>query len=134
MTIVYVDGVFDLFHYGHIEFLKQAKSLGTKLIVGIVTDKDVESYKRTPIIKHEYRINMLKYCSLVDEIVENPPLYITNDFIKKHKIDIVVHGDDSYQENFFDIPIKLGIMRYVKYTSSISTTKIIHKIKFDTEL
>ena len=129
MTVIYVDGVFDLFHYGHIEFLKKAKNLGSKLIVGVVTDKDVESYKRTPIIPQKHRINMLKYCTLVDEIIENPPLFIDEDFIKKHNIDLIVHGDDSSQADFFAVPIKLGIMRYVHYTQEISTTKIIQKIK-----
>ena len=128
-TIVYVDGVFDLFHYGHIEFLLKAKKLGDILMVGVVSDKDVESYKRTPIISHEHRIHMIRHCSLVDIIIENPPLIITEDFISKHKINIVVHGNDSAQQDFFNIPIQLGIMKYVEYTPCISTTKIINKIK-----
>ena len=42
--------VADLFHYGHVNFLKQCSELGDCLIVGIHSDKDVESYKRKPIL------------------------------------------------------------------------------------
>lgn len=129
MTRVYVDGVFDLFHIGHINLLKKAKEYGDILIVGIITDKDTESYKRTPIIEHKNRIEMLRHCKIVDEVIENPPLVITKDFIQNNSIDLVVHADDSKQEAFFKIPIELGIMKYVPYTASISTTKIINKIK-----
>ncbi len=41
--IVYVDGVFDLFHAGHLAFLRQVKKLGNYLLVGVVKDDDVES-------------------------------------------------------------------------------------------
>ena len=129
MKIVYVDGVFDLFHSGHINFLKQAKKMGDYLIVGIISDEDVESYKRIPIISFQDRKIMLENCKQVDKIIPKSPLYISEDFIKKHNINIVVHGDDSKQEDFFDVPIKLGIMKYVNYTSGISTTEIINRIK-----
>lgn len=131
MTRVYVDGVFDLFHVGHINLLKNARKHGDVLIVGIISDRDTMSYKRQPIINHDDRITMLKHCSLVDEIVENPPLILTNEFIVDNRIDIVIHADDSKQEDFFKIPIQLGIMKYVPYTQAISTTKIIAKIKND---
>ena len=48
--------VADLFHYGHVEFLRQAKQLGDHLIVGICSDNDVKSYKRKPILSMEERM------------------------------------------------------------------------------
>ena len=48
MKRVYVDMVGDLFHIGHINMFKQARELGDYLIVGVHSDKAVESYKRTP--------------------------------------------------------------------------------------
>ena len=127
-TTVYVDGVFDLFHAGHINFLKQAKLLGDYLIVGIISDEDVESYKRTPVISFNDRYTMLENCILVDKIIPKSPLIITEKFIKTHNIDLVVHGNDSAQEDFFKIPIEKGIMKYVNYTTHISTTMIINRI------
>ena len=53
--IVYVDGVFDLFHQGHLNFLEKSKEYGDILIVGVVTDNDVKSYKREPIIDFSSR-------------------------------------------------------------------------------
>ena len=127
--IVYVDGVFDLFHAGHIQFLKKAKSLGTYLIVGVISDEACQSYKRKPIIDLNNRIIMVENIKIVDKVVTKSPLIISKEFIETHNIDIVVHGDDSKQEEFFKVPIEMGIMKYVSYTQKISTTKIIDKIK-----
>ena len=129
MTRIYVDGVFDLFHIGHINLLKKAKKFGDILVVGVISDKDTESYKRTPVINHENRIRMLEECSIVDEVIQTPPLVLTKEFIINNKIDLVIHADDSKQEEFFKVPIEMGIMRYVPYTKTISTTKIIKRIK-----
>ena len=57
MTRVYVDMVADLFHYGHVEFLKKARALGDYLLVGIHTDDIVASYKKgRPILTMEERV------------------------------------------------------------------------------
>jgi ethanolamine-phosphate cytidylyltransferase len=72
--IVYVDGVFDLFHAGHIQFLKKAKSLGTYLIVGVISDEACQSYKRKPIIDLNNRIIMVENIKIVDKVVTKSPL------------------------------------------------------------
>ena len=128
MKIGYTSGVFDLFHAGHIEFLKKAKSLGTYLIAGVISDESCQSYKRQPIINLNNRVIMIENTKVVDKVIKNSPLIISKEFIDIHDIDIVVHGDDSKQEEFFKVPIEMGIMRYVSYTTGISTTKIIDKI------
>ena len=53
MTVIYVDMCGDIFHYGHVRFLEKAKQLGDILLVGIHSDKTIESYKRTPIFTME---------------------------------------------------------------------------------
>ena len=67
---------------------------------------------------------MLRHCKIVDEVIENPPLVITKDFIQNNSIDLVVHADDSKQEVFFKIPIELGIMKYVPYTVIFQLQKL----------
>jgi histidinol-phosphate aminotransferase len=127
---VYVDGIFDLFHFGHIQFLKQAKALGgatARLLVGVISDEDA-AWKRRPIVDHADRCEMLKHCTIADKIVDSAPLILTKPFLEKHAIDLVVHGDDSDQAEFFEVPIQMGIMRYVPYTPSISTTTILHRV------
>lgn len=129
MKTVYVDGVFDLFHAGHINFLKKAKSLGDFLIVGIISDEDVESYKRKPVVFFNDRLSVLQECKLIDKIISKSPLFIKEKFILDNNIDIVVHGNDSPQTDFFKIPIEKDIMKYVDYTKHISTTILINRIK-----
>lgn len=127
---VYVDGVFDLFHGGHIAFLQKAKQVGgagARLVVGVVTDEDAQ-WKRTPFVPHSGRVTMLKHCTLVDSVIENPPLVLDEKFMLDQKIDFVVHGDDERQEQFFAVPIQKGVMRYVSYTEGISTSDIARRV------
>ena len=131
MIRVYVDIVGDLFHIGHLNLLKAAKSLGDYLIVGVHSDADTASYKRTPIISEQQRYEIIRSCRYVDKVIESAPLTITEEFIDIHKIDIIVHGDDireAYEEQH-KVAIKLGKMKYIPYTGGISTSEIIKKIK-----
>ena len=132
MTRVYVDMVADLFHYGHANFLKQAKKHGSYLIVGIHSDKVVEGYKRSPIMTMEERLDTVASSRYVDEAVPYAPLIIDQKWLDTHQIDLVVHGDDFSEEMeqlCYRTPIDLGIFRLVSYTSEISTTEIIRRIK-----
>ena len=132
MTRVYVDMVADLFHYGHANFLRQAKQYGKHLIVGIHSDEVVEGYKRSPIMTMKERVDTVSSCRYVDEVVPNAPLVIDQEWLNTHRIDLVVHGDDFSEEMeqlCYKIPIDMGIFRLVSYTSEISTTDIIQRIK-----
>lgn len=125
---VYIDGVFDLFHYGHIRLLNRVRKMGTRLIVGVVTDEDALSYKRTPIIPFQYRLKLLKELCIADLVIP-AQLRVTKEYIEEHGIDLVVHGNDSQQYDFFKVPIEMGMMEYIPYTEGISTTEIIRWIK-----
>jgi len=132
---VYVDGVFDLFHRGHLESLKKAKNVlndldNTILVVGVVSDKDCESYKRVPIINEEDRVEIIKNIKVVDEVIFPCPLFPTMDFIKKNKIDLVVHGfsnekDRLLQRKFFAELIENNYFMEIEYYNKISTTELI---------
>jgi len=138
MKRVYIDGVFDLFHRGHLESLRKAKHSfndpeNTFLIVGIVSDKDCESYKRTPIISEDDRVEIIKNIKFVDEIVFPCPMTMTLEFIEKNNIDLVVHGfsndaDREKQKKFFAPIIDSGKFKEIDYYSKISTTDIIKKL------
>lgn len=56
MIHVYADMVADLFHYGHMRFIKKARALGDYLLVGICADDVLASYKRRPILTMEERV------------------------------------------------------------------------------
>jgi cytidyltransferase-like protein len=124
--------VADLFHYGHVNFLKQASTHGDFLLVGVHADETVASYKRQPILSMSERIASVEGCRYVDEVVPNAPLEITREWIKSHKIDLIIHGDDVSPEvrNFwYKVPIAMGIYKSVSYTAGISTTELISRIK-----
>lgn len=136
MKRVYIDGVFDLFHKGHLESLIKAKNVlndpdNTILIVGVVSDADCMSYKRKPIIFEDDRLDIIKNIKVVAEVIFPCPLIVSPEFIKDHNIDLVVHGfsndaDREKQKPFFE-KIKNNFME-IEYYSKISTTDIIKNI------
>lgn len=134
--IIYTDGIFDLFHRGHIEFLNNIKNkyIECTLIVGIINDNDSTKYKRKPIYNENDRYMIIENLKCVDQIIKNAPLIINQDFIIKNKIDLIVHGflnkeDIIKQKEFFKIPIELNIFESMPYYKYISTSDIIKKIK-----
>lgn len=139
MKIVYIDGVFDLFHRGHLESLIKAKNaLGdpanTYLIVGVVSDSDSTSYKKIPIINEEDRVAIIKDIKYVDKVIFPCPMYLTLDFIKLNSIDLVVHSfsgeaDKEKQKKYFTEIKEAGYFQEINYYSKISTSEIINKIK-----
>ena len=124
--------VADLFHYGHVNFLRQAREYGDYLLVGVHADETVMSYKRRPILSMEERVASVEGCRYVDEVVSNAPLMIERAWIEQHNIDLILHGDDvsrEMEECWYKIPIEMGIYRSVGYTPGISTTDIIARIR-----
>ena len=136
MFTIYIDGIYDLFHAGHITTLKNVKNMkkDVYLIVGLINDKEATNYKRTPIINENNRYIMLDSCKYVDKVIKNAPLVIDNNFINENNIDLVVHSfnnknDENNQSKFFKIPIELGKYKTIEYSYIESTTNIINKIK-----
>lgn len=128
--IVYTYVVCDLFHYGHLKFLKKAKKLGDWLIVGVLTDDAVTQYKRKPIIPFEERMEIVRAIKCVDRVVVQDALDPTEN-LKKLKVDTLVHGDD-WSENFPGSSYMRSIGKKVAsilYYSHQSTSKIIDKVR-----
>lgn len=130
--IIYADMCADLFHPGHVNFIKKCKNYkkNVYLIIGIHNDEDIKSYKRLPICTMNERIEVVKSCKYVDEVISNSPLKITKEFVNKHKIDYVIHAgeipEDEKNNWYSEI---LDIYREVPRTDGISTTDIINRIK-----
>ena len=64
-----VNGVFDLFHVGHVRLLKRAKEMFKEVVVAIDSDDFVMSTKRKPIFPQEARVEILRSCRYVDDVV-----------------------------------------------------------------
>lgn len=83
MKKVLVGGCFDILHFGHITFLKQAKMLGDSLIVALESDGNVKRVKgdMRPIHTQEQRKTMLEALSFVDEVIALPPMNIDQEYV-----------------------------------------------------
>ncbi|ODQ70423.1 hypothetical protein LIPSTDRAFT_41207, partial [Lipomyces starkeyi NRRL Y-11557] len=132
---IYADGVFDLFHLGHMRQLEQAKKALPEvyLICGIPNDDETHRQKGLTVLTDRQRAETLRHCRWVDEIIENAPWVVTPEFIEKHKIDYVAHDDIPYAGagGTADIyqPIKeSGKFLVTQRTEGISTSYIITKI------
>ena len=126
---VFCNGVFDLCHEGHMNLFKNAAAYGTRLIVGIMNDVDVMSYKRKPKMSHAERCNAVKKQKYVDRVIGHAELYISEDFIKEYNIHVVVCSSeyDDPEDKYYAVPRRLGILKVLPRTDSISTTELIKR-------
>ena len=130
MKTVYGDMVGDLFHHGHVEFIKTLSSFGDKVIIGVISDKNASVYKRKPICSLDERVKVISSCKYVHEVIPDSPLVITKDFIHQHNIDLVVHAhnvNDHTQDDFYKVPMEMGIFHRIEYTPNISTSELIQR-------
>ena len=131
-VIVFTNGCFDIIHSGHLDLLKEAKSYGDKLIVGLNSDKSISKLKGPdrPIISQSERKKILSALKFVDEVVifnEENPLKL----IKKLKPNILVKGADYTKEQVVGgkfVESYGGQIKLVKLTKGKSTSNIIDKI------
>jgi D-glycero-beta-D-manno-heptose 1-phosphate adenylyltransferase len=131
--LVFTNGCFDLLHDGHIQYLAQAKKLGTKLIIGLNSDASTQRLKgRTrPINNERTRSLMLAALLFTDAIVtfeEDTPL----ELIKKIQPDVLVKGGDYNVSTIVGADIvheKRGIVTVIPFLEGYSTTKIEEKIR-----
>ena len=97
---VYVDLVGDLFHANHVKLFKEAKMLGTNLLVGVHSDKTVKEYKCTPVLTMGERAEVIKACRYVDKVILDAPAIIDESYIKEHDIDLVLHAHDENEKKY----------------------------------
>lgn len=131
--IGYTTGVFDLFHIGHLNLLKNAKGMCDKLVVGVTIDDLVQYKGKKSMIPFEDRIEIVRSIKYVDAAI---PQYDMDKLTtcKKLGASILFVGDDwyntekwqKYEEEFKKAGIKIV---YFPYTKGISSTKISEALK-----
>jgi len=135
--IVYIDGIFDLFHIGHIETLKKAKEQGDYLLVGVYEDKVANQLKGSnyPIMNlHERTLSVLS-CKYVDEVIIGAPYKLSKDMLEG-KIHVVVHGtcvdardgENKPNEDPYEVAKQLGLYKTIDSPNNITSSTIIDRI------
>lgn len=130
--IIYTGGTFDLFHSGHVNFLRRCSELGD-VYVALNTDEFVESYKGyRPIISYEDRKEVLKSCRYVTDVVPNIGNQDSTIAIEMVEPSIIAIGSDWAKKDYYsqmgftqDWLDRRGIgLVYFPYTENISSSLI----------
>lgn len=138
---VWVDGCFDMGHFGHVNLLRQAKETeivpGKKnyLIVGVHSDNEIARHKRLPVFTEAERVEMVRSCKYVDEVVPDAPYITTVATMEKYGCEFTVHGNDlSTSATGIDTYAEVkaaGKYFEVDRTEGISTTSLIKRVLND---
>ena len=132
-VVVYTEIVGDVIHCGHVEFLRLCRKLGDVLIVGVSSDELVDAMHKLQAtnIKIKHSLSVVDACSLVDLVIQDCPSQITVEFLKLHKISVVVCGFDVHPSDatrLYDVPFELGILRFVQ-TPDVPKAQTEHMLK-----
>ena len=133
MIIGYTAGVFDLFHIGHLNLLRNAKGMCDRLIVGVTTDELVRYKGKTPVIPFTDRIEIIRGIRYVDAVVAQDNMDKL-EMCKKLKANVMFVGDDwyksekwqEYERQFAEANIEIV---YFPYTKNVSSTQISKALK-----
>jgi glycerol-3-phosphate cytidylyltransferase len=136
MIIGYTSGVFDLFHIGHLNLLKNAKGMCDKLIVGVTTDELVAYKGKKPIIPFADRIEIVRNIKYVDAAVAQENMDKLA-MCQRLKVDILFVGDDwynsekwnNYEKEFNEANIRIVYFPYTKGISSTQITKVLKAVR-----
>ncbi|ONI37912.1 glycerol-3-phosphate cytidylyltransferase [Candidatus Epulonipiscium fishelsonii] len=136
MIIGYTAGVYDLFHIGHLNLLRNAKGMCDKLIVGVTIDELVLYKGKKAIIPWIDRAEIVRSIKYVDSVIPQNDMDKLK-ICKKLKANILFVGDDWYEsqewkkyDNEFEIEdIKIIYFPYTKGVSSTQITKALNSVR-----
>ncbi|OBZ87594.1 Choline-phosphate cytidylyltransferase B [Choanephora cucurbitarum] len=129
---IYCDGIYDLFHFGHAKALEQAKKAfpNVYLLVG-------ETHKRKgkTVMTDVERYEAVRHCKWVDEVVQDAPWFVDQEFLDSHRIDYVAHDAEPYQSresgDVYAFVKDQGRFLPTERTEGISTSDLITRIVRD---
>lgn len=129
---VWADGCFDMMHFGHANALRQARSLGDYLVVGVHSDAEITKNKGPPVMNEEERYTAVEACKWVDEIVRDAPYTTQLDVLNRYNIDFCVHGDDITTAgdgtDCYAQVKEAGRYKEVPRTTGVSTTDLVTRM------
>lgn len=139
---IYLDGCFDLTHYGHFNAMRLAKQLGSHLTVGVLSDEDIAMIKVPPVLTLEERCDMVQSVRWVDALVPDAPAVLdyeaTQQLRKDFGITMVVHADDECVmpdgSDPYRGPKNAGMFWVIPRTGGVSTTDLVAALLTDSAL
>lgn len=130
--VVYTRMVADLFHPGHVAFLRAARALGDRLHVYVLPEDFISRIKPLPIMVQSERLAVVAACRYVDEVHATGPERITPEFMREHGYSVYALGYASEQEaaakraNCRDLPEEM--IAVIPYTDGISSTLLRNRL------
>jgi glycerol-3-phosphate cytidylyltransferase len=116
-------GTFDLFHIGHLNVLRRARALGSRLVVGVSSDAlNVAKKQKPPVFPQDDRLSIVEAVRYVDEVFLEESLELKGEYIKRYNADVLVMGMDW--QGRFDEYRSLCEVVYLPRTEGISTTDL----------
>lgn len=140
MIIGYTTGVFDLFHIGHLNILRNARAMCDKLIVGVTIDELVSYKFKRAIIPFTERIEIVRSIRYVDAVVPQDSLDKLESW-KRLKFDILFVGDDwfeterwkFYEDQLTQVGVRIVFFPYTKCTSSTLINQTLARLRNEDE-
>jgi glycerol-3-phosphate cytidylyltransferase len=136
MILGYTSGVYDLFHIGHLNLLRNARAMCDKLIVGVTTDELVSYKLKKAVIPFAERMEIVRSIRYVDAVIPQDTMD-KMEIWRKLKFDIMFVGDDWYQsdkwkqleEQFTQVGVKIIYFPYTKNTSSTLLNEVLVRLR-----
>ncbi|MEZ9012506.1 glycerol-3-phosphate cytidylyltransferase [Vibrio splendidus] len=136
MIIGYTSGVYDLFHVGHVNLLRNAKAMCDKLVVGVTIDELVSYKGKQSVIPYHERIEVVRSCKYVDVAIPQNNMDKAGAAKKNHASFLFVGDDwyetDKWKEHEADlakIDCKVIYFPYTKGTSSSLINETLNKLR-----
>jgi len=136
MIIGYTIGVYDLFHIGYLNLLRNAKSMCDKLIVGVTTDELVSYKNKNAVIPFQERMEIVQSIKYVDAAIPQVDMDKLATW-SKLKFDVMFVGDDWHQTEkwqeieaeFKKVDVRVVYFPYTIGTSSTLINEILYKVR-----
>lgn len=135
--VLYTGGTFDLFHAGHVNFLRMCKMLADEVVVSLNTDEFIYEYKGfKPFYTYEQRREILLACRYVDKVHTNIAGADSTKSIEQVQPNIIAIGTDWAKKDYYAqmgfsqqwLDVRNILLIYLPYTEHISSTLIKEKI------
>jgi len=131
--IVFTNGVFDLLHRGHVEYLREARALGDRLVIGVNTDASVRQLKGPgrPVVAEDDRTAVLAGLACVDLVIlfdEDTPERL----IREVRPDVLTKGGDWALEEIVGrefVESRGGRVERIRLREGLSTSALVQRIR-----